>query len=482
MVVASNKRGDAMNQHPIWPLVEKSQPRFRALADAVWATPETCYQETQSTAAHVAELRHQGFRVVENVAGIPTAVMGEAGKGGPVIAFLGEYDALAALSQQADIPEQRPITAGANGHGCGHNMLGSAAMLAAVAMRDWLAETGRPGTVRYYGCPAEEGGAGKTFMVKAGAFSDVDIAITWHPHSIAAVVTGSSLANSRIDFTFTGKASHAASSPHLGRSALDAAELMNVGVNYLREHMTPSCRIHYAYMDVGGISPNVVQGHARVRYVVRADTTPEMLKLLDRVRNVAAGAALMTETKVEEAVLAAVSNLVPNRPLIEAMRKNLDRLGPPPFDDLDRAYAKRFQATFTAEEIANSYVSLSLEPQTDRNLGDFVPPFDVPPCQVGGSTDVGDVSWVVPTVQLWGANYAIGTPFHTWQMVAQGKSPMAYKGMAHAAQVMAATGVDCLLDDDLRARAWADLKRRTGPGGYVCPLAADAEPPVAAMG
>jgi aminobenzoyl-glutamate utilization protein B len=472
---------ETMNHHPVWPHVEILQERFRALADRVWATPETCYQERQSAAAHLDEMRHHGLKVTENVAGIPTALMGEDGEGGPLIAFLGEYDALAGLSQQADVPAHTPLVTGANGHGCGHNMLGSAALLAAVAVRDWLKKTGTPGRVRYYGCPAEEGGAGKTFMVRDGAFEDVDIAITWHPGCIPAVIKGSSLANSRIDFTFTGKASHAAASPHLGRSALDAVELMNVGVNYLREHMPQNCRIHYALIDTGGISPNVVQAHAKVRYVVRADTTPEMLKLLERVRKVAQGAALMTETQVSDSVLAAVSNLVPNTPLLEAMQRNLETLGPPPFTDIDRAYAQRFRATFDEDEIADSFLALSLPVDPDRVVGDFIAPADTPPAPLGGSTDVGDVSWVVPTVQMWGANYAIGTPFHTWQMVAQGKSPLAYKGMIHAAQVMAAVGVDAIRDPDLIARAKADLKKRIGPKGYVCPLAADAEPPVAAM-
>lgn len=470
-----------MNQHPVWPFVERSQQRFRALADAVWATPETCYLETRSTAVHVEELRHHGFRVAENVAGIPTAVSGEAGSGGPVIAFLGEYDALAGLSQVADLAEQKPLAQGANGHGCGHNMLGSAAMLAALAVRDWLAQTGRPGRVRYYGCPAEEGGAGKTFMVKAGCFGDVDVAVTWHPHSIAAVVKGSSLANCRVDFSFAGRASHAAASPHLGRSALDAVELMNVGVNYLREHMPPAARLHYALIDAGGISPNVVQAQAKVRYVVRDENAAGMLKLLARVRKVAAGAALMTETQVSDEVLAAVSDLVPNGPLMAAMQKNLERLGPPAFDDLDRAYAKRFRATFSDEEIADSYLSLGLAARDDQTLGDFVAPADTPPAPLGGSTDVGDVSWVVPTIQLWGANYAIGTPFHSWQMVAQGKSAMAYKGMVHAAMAMAATAADAFAEPALVAAARADLKRRVGPGGYVCPLAANAAPPLEAM-
>ncbi len=470
-----------MNEHPAWPLIDAAQGRFRALADRVWATPETCYAETRSAAAHLDELRHQGFRVAENVAGIPTALTGEAGEGGPVIAFLGEFDALAGLSQVADLPEQKELETGANGHGCGHNMLGSAAMLAAVAVRDWLKDTGTPGRVRYYGCPAEEGGAAKAFMVRDGAFADVDIAITWHPHSIPAVMRGSSLSNARIVFAFTGRASHAAGAPHLGRSALDAAELMNVGVNYLREHMPDTARIHYAYIDAGGISPNVVQGRSLVRYVVRAETAPEMLRLLERVRNVAQGAALMTETQVQDQVLAAVSNVIENGPLTAAMQRNLDELGPPPFGETDKAYAARFQSTFDAADIADSYRSVGLAPRRGEVLPDFTVPANAPAAGLGGSTDVADVSWVIPTVQMWGANYAIGTPFHSWQMVAQGKGAPAIKGMVHAAKVMAATGIDVLTDPDLRARAWDDLRARTGPDGYVSPLPEDTEPPVAAM-
>ena len=267
-----------MNEHPVWNYIDQNADRFFTLADNVWNTPETCYAEKSSVEFHRNELSYQGFKITENVAGIPTAIMGEAGSGGPVIAILGEFDALAGLSQVADLPEQKALISGGNGHGCGHNMLGSASFLAAVAVRDWLKETGTAGTIRYYGCPAEEGGAGKTFMVRDGVFDDVDIAISWHPHSIPAVMRGSSLANCRIDFSFKGRASHAAGAPHLGRSALDAAELMSVGVNYLREHMPDTARVHHAIIDGGGISPNVVQANALVRYVVRSETTPEMLK------------------------------------------------------------------------------------------------------------------------------------------------------------------------------------------------------------
>lgn len=471
-----------MNEHPVWNYIDQNADRFFTLADNVWNTPETCYAEKSSVEFHRNELSYQGFKITENVAGIPTAIMGEAGSGGPVIAILGEFDALAGLSQVADLPEQKALISGGNGHGCGHNMLGSASFLAAVAVRDWLKATGAEGTVRYYGCPAEEGGAGKTFMVRDGVFDDVDIAISWHPHSIPAVMRGSSLANCRIDFSFKGRASHAAGAPHLGRSALDAAELMSVGVNYLREHMPDTARVHHAIIDGGGISPNVVQANALVRYVVRSETTPEMLKLLKRVRKVAKGAAIMTETEVTDSILSAVSNILPNDPLCDAMQRNLDMVGPPSFEKEDYAYADNFTKTFSVDDIYESYKSIGIVRAEDTSLANFVVPKGVAPQSLGGSTDVGDVSWVVPTVQLWGGNYAIGTPFHSWQMVAQGKSAMAYKGMTHAASVMAATAVDVILDQDLRNNALADLKNKVGLDGYICPLPKGSTPPIKAMG
>ncbi len=270
------------NRSDIWRGVDAIKARFIDLSDKVWGTPEVCYTEARSAAEHLAELKHQGFRITENVAGIPTALMGEWGEGGPVIAFLGEYDALPGLSQEAGVAEHRPVETGGHGHGCGHNLLGSAALLAATAVKDWLAEHKVQGRVRYYGCPAEEGGAAKAFMVRSGAFADADIAVTWHPHSFWEVAVTPSLANTRADFIFTGRTSHAAASPHLGRSALDAVELMNVGVNYMREHMPSDARVHYALLDTGGIAPNVVQAHARVRYSIRARDLPGMTELVER--------------------------------------------------------------------------------------------------------------------------------------------------------------------------------------------------------
>src|SRR6202453_2539879 len=279
------------NSEEIWRLVDAKQDEFNALSDRVWEIPELCYSEFKSCAEHTAMLEAQGFRVTRNVAGIPTAVIGEAGEGGPVIAILGEYDALPGLSNEAGVAEHRPLPGPGFGHGCGHNMLGAASLLAATAVKDYLASHGIKGRVRYYGCPAEEGGAAKGFMVRAGAFADVDIAISWHPGAFAGLDEPLSLANTRIDFAFTGRASHAAAAPHVGRSALDAVELMNVGVNYMREHMPSDARVHYALLDAGGVAPNVVQAHAKVRYLIRARELPELTRLVARVRKIEIGRA-----------------------------------------------------------------------------------------------------------------------------------------------------------------------------------------------
>ena len=470
------------NSEKIWQLVDARKDDYEALSDRVWGMPEICYTEYRSVAEHKAMLEREGFRITETLAGIPTAVMGEAGDGGPVIAILGEYDALPGLSQVAGIAEPKEQERGGHGHGCGHNLLGSAALLAATAVKNYLAEAGIKGRVRYYGCPAEEGGAAKTFMVRAGCFEDVDIAITWHPGAMNRVDDAMSLAGARIDYAFRGRASHAAASPHLGRSALDAVELMNVGVNYMREHMPSDARIHYAMIDSGGIAPNVVQAHAKVRYSIRARDVHGMNALVERVRKIADGAALMTETSVELSVTSGVSNLLGNTPLEKAMQSQLERLGPPPFDAADRKYAAQIQATLSAEDIASSFARVAMPVRKDTPLCDFVVPYGTKGVPMIGSTDVGDVSWVVPTVQARCATVAIGTPGHSWQITAQGKSGQAKKGMVNAAKVMAGLAVDALNDAALIANAKADLKARTDVLPYICPLPADVKPPIQAYG
>ncbi|MRG57568.1 amidohydrolase [Phyllobacterium sp. SYP-B3895] len=466
------------NSAEVWEIVEAKRAAFFELSDRVWEMPETNYEEFRSSNEHADLLEREGFRVTRGVAGLPTAVMGEAGEAGPVIAILGEFDALPGLSQVAGLAEEQPVVPGGNGHGCGHNLLGSGSMLAAAAVKDYLERNGLKGRIRYYGCPAEEGGSSKGFMVRAGVFDDVDIAISWHPAAFAGVNNPISLACNEINFHFSGRASHASATPHLGRSALDAVELMNVGVNYMREHMPSSARIHYAVTDTGGSAPNVVQARATVRYLVRARDLPELNGLVARVKKVAAGAALMTETTVRSRIISGDANLVGNTPLEALMHSHLERLGPPAFDEHDHAIARKFQETFSQEDIASSYKRFDVTPKKGQALCDSIFPPESGDGAIVGSTDVGTVSWVVPTVQMRGATYAIGTPGHSWQLVAQGKLPAAHKGMEHAAKVMAGTAIDLLANRDLIDAAKADHRNRLEGKPFVNPIPDDVQPPL----
>lgn len=460
---------NAANSHAAWDLVDARKEDFIALSDAVWDTPETLYLEHRSAAAHKAALEAHGFRVTENVAGIETALMGEAGEGGPVIAILGEYDALPGLSQVAGLDRPEPVEPGGNGHGCGHNLLGAGALLAATAVKDWLERTGTKARIRYYGCPAEEGGAAKTFMVRDGVFDDVDIALSWHPMHFTGIIPPLTLAVTMIDFEFTGRASHAAVAPHLGRSALDAVELMNVGVNYLREHVPSDSRIHYAILDSGGRAPNVVQAKAVVRYSVRALKRADMEKLVERVKKVAEGAALMTETKMRSSVVTAMSDVLDNPTLYALLHRNLEHLGPTDFDEDDRAFARRMQATMSAEDIEAAFLSAGVAPSNEP-LCNLIVPLATRGVPMLGSTDLGDVSWVVPFAQIAGATQAIGTPGHSWQLTAQGKSPMAHKGMIHTAKALAASAMELIENPSLIEAARADLAERTAAAPYTSPL------------
>lgn len=465
------------NGLPIWQNVDALADRFTRLSDQIWETPELNYQEHRSSAEHLRVLREHGFRTEVGLAGMPTAIMGEAGESGPVIAILGEYDALPELSQEAGASEHRPLAGNGPGHGCGHNLLGAGALLAATAVKEWLAECKLPGRIRYYGCPAEENGAGKAFMVRDGVFDDVDAAISWHPFSFAGVMAPAALAYAILDFSFTGRSAHAAASPHLGRSALDAIELMSVGVNYLREHIPPDCRMHYAYLNAGGPAPNIVQASAVVRYMVRSPRAAEVRMLIERVQMIAEGAAMMSETKVKPRLVCAMNSLLGNDVLEEVMARNFEMLGPPVFDQADETYARQIQQTLTDEHIEAVCAMFGLEPG-DAALCDRIVQNRSGGKQMLGSTDVGDVSWAVPTVQAYGATYAIGTPLHTWQVTAQGKSAHAHKGMIHVSKVMAATAADLLTSPNLLAEAKKEHGARLARDPVVRLLPPDLAPPL----
>jgi aminobenzoyl-glutamate utilization protein B len=466
------------NTDAVWDLVDTLKAPYVALSDEIWGLAEIAYGEYRSSAAQRALLEQQGFSVTEGVGGLPTALLAEAGADGPVIAFLGEFDALPGLAQQAGVAAHKPVPGTGHGHGCGHNLLGTAAMLAAAAMKDWLARTGTPGRVRYYACPAEEGGGGKVFMARAGAFDGVDAAITWHPASTTRVDEGQSLANTRIVFSFVGVAAHAAAAPHLGRSALDAVELMNIGANYLREHMPSDARVHYAMLDSGGTAANVVQATASVAYAVRARTLADLNALVPRVIDCARGAALMSGTTMSYKVTAAYSSMLPNTPLRLAMHAAMSRLGPVPFDAQDRAFARDIQKTLSPEHIAGDFSYIGRPVERDQPLFDDIVRVDEPVGVRMSSTDVADVSWVTPTIEGRIATHAMGTPAHTWQITAQGKAGAAHKGLVHAAKVMAATGADLVADPALLARVKEDFHRRIAETPYRCPLPEDVQPAI----
>lgn len=459
----------------IFDAIDAMGPAYTRLSDAIWDTPELCFEEFQSSALQIAMLEREGFRVTHGLAGMSTAFVGEAGSGKPVIGFLGEFDALPGMSQNAGVATPQASDPGANGHGCGHNLHGAGAMLAAVALANLLKRQGLPGTVRYYGCPAEEGGSGKVYMVREGVFADLDIALNWHPATISTVKAFPSLAVIRTAFRFHGRAAHAAAAPHLGRSALDAVELTNVGVNYLREHMPERTRVHYAVTDTGGTSAAVVQARAEVSYVVRAPDLHEAKALYERVHKVAQGAALMTETTLEVLPQAGMSNNVYNTVIDRVMDANMRALGAPPFDDTDLTFAREIHKSFSREAIEFNARSFGFGHLADRVLSDDV--VQSGPQLAGGSSDMGDVSWVVPTGQYFGACYAMGTDFHTWQLVAQGKSSSAHKGMIHAAKVLAATAIDLIKQPELIAQARVALETATQGRPYACPLPADLKPP-----
>ncbi|MBG0509604.1 amidohydrolase [Agrobacterium sp. MOPV5] len=464
--------------------VEVMKPDFTTLSDSIWDFAELKFEEQQSAGVLAGALEENGFAVRRGVAGMETAFIGEFGSGKPVIAFLGEFDALAGMSQVADVAKVQPREAGATGHGCGHNLLGVGSLMAAIALARHLETNNLPGTVRYYGCPGEEGGSGKTFMVRAGLFDDVDAALTWHPAPFNGVRSTNNLAVLEYFYRFKGVAAHASNAAHLGRSALDAVELMNVGVNFLREHMPQDCRVHYAITDTGGKAANVVQAKAEVLYLIRAPEMRQALDLAARVDKVARGAAMMTETEVEIVFDTASTNLLPNITLETAMHENMVALGPIAFDEADIAFAKLIQDTFTDEAIKSSirlyqikgdvFSNRRIDGSTPLHLG--LRDFEGQSHFRAGSTDVGDVSWVTPTAQCWTPAWAIGTNPHTWQVVAQGKSPAAHKAMAHAAKTLASTGFALMTSPELLASAKREWQEKTEGSKYVCPIPADVMP------
>lgn len=454
--------------------IERRQTSAAALADEIWGYAELGYEEHKTVAAQITWLEAEGFRVTRDVAGIATAFTAEAGEGGPLIGMLGEFDALANMSQVPGSLTEEQAEAGQPGHGCGHHLLGAGSMLAAASVYQVLKRHGLAGRVRYYGCPAEEGGSGKVFMARAGAFDDLDICLSWHANSLFTMHASETLAIKTAEFHFHGRASHAAVSPHLGRSALDAVELMNVGVNYMREHMLPEARVHYAMLDGGGRAANVVQARAVVGYTIRAPEMSDAEELYARICRIAEGAAMMSETRVEVRVSSGLSNVLTNSALELAMYRNItDLVGPVQYSNEELETASRYQDTIREADVLHACKVFGKGEDIRTPLHQGITPFDGTPTRVPVSTDAGDVSWIVPLGRCFGPCYAVGTPFHSWQMVAQGKLSYAHKGMFAAAKAIATTAIDAVQDPALIAAARAELESKRKGKPWVCPLPAD---------
>ena len=465
-------------------VIDRQADFFRELADEIWDHPELSLKEYRAAALYCRKLRELGFEVTEKLCGIETAFCGRFGSGKPVIGILGEFDALSGLSQEAGSTEAKPLIPGGNGHGCGHNLLGVGSLAAACAVKEWLEKTGRPGTVIFFGCPGEEGGAGKAFMAREGLWKKLDAALCWHPSDVNQVKTGTNNSSIQVLYRFRGKAAHAAGDPYNGRSALDAVELMNIGVQFLREHMTDDCRIHYAITDAGGVSPNVVQANASVLYMVRANKVADSVKLQARVDDIARGAALMTGTDFERVFIDGTAELLPNFCIEDALYRNLEEIGVPAYTEEDRRLASALKASYPGSGIAGVYgirdpeiekTLRRLSGNGEKAINDFIPPLYSTTAFSPGSTDVGDVSWLTPTSQIETVCWPAGVPGHSWQIVACGKSELAHKGMFLAAKVLAGTAVDLLSDGELLARARAEFEERSAEG-YVCPIEENAVP------
>lgn len=432
------------------------EQQFTSISDQIWEFAETRYQEFRSSALQGDFLEKEGFTITRNLGGIATAFSASFGSGHPVIGLLGEYDALPRMNQEADVPEKQAEHPGAAGHGCGHNLLGTGTMEAACLIRDWLLQTHSDGTVIYFGCPAEEGGAGKAFLTRSGCFDCLDFALAWHPGSKTGLIK-EALANVRVIFDFTGKSSHAAAHPELGRSALDACELMNVGVNYLREHVKSDARMHYAYLNDGGDAPNIVPAAATLLYALRAPESAYVAELYERVGDVAKGAALMTGTKVSYRTVSAYADLLSVPSMEKLMMEAMQEAEKPEYTEEDYAYA----AQFAADENSPSIDTDILPADQTINLG---------------STDVGDASWQVPTGLIGVATEATGCALHTWQIVAQGKSSLAHKGMHYAARILFGAAKKLYESPELCAKIQEDYRNVKGNRKYQSMLPDSVKP------
>ncbi len=439
--------------------IDSKYDQYSAIANKIWEYAEVGFQETQSSALLQETLSKAGFKIESGVAGMPTAFIATYGSGKPIIGILGEFDALPGISQEA-VPEVKPISNQKAGHACGHHLFGTASAAAAIEVKNWLVANKRQGTIRFYGTPAEEGGSGKVYMVRDGLFQDVDAVLNWHPWDSNTAGWETSLSNKNGKFRFYGAASHASVSPERGRSALDAVEAMNYMVNMMREHVTDATRIHYV-ITRGGEAPNVVPAFAEVYYYVRHPNPAEVKSVWERVVKAADGAALGTDTKMKYEVMGGVYNMLPSESLARIMNANLRLVGGYPFTENENVFGKKIQESFTG-----SIPKL----ETTNEISEFKE------MKSGGSTDVADISWMVPTTGLMTATWVPGTTAHSWQAVAAGGMSIGHKGMIVAAKTMALTAIDLYNSPTTIEECWKEMRKRRGENFKYEALIGDRKP------
>ncbi|HLI07608.1 MAG TPA: amidohydrolase [Ktedonobacteraceae bacterium] len=443
--------------------IEQVTPDMERIAREVWQLAELSLAEVKSAQLLLNILQQHGFTITSRgTAGVPTAFIAEYGSGGPIIGFLAEYDALPGLGNEA-VPYRQPrkdqVT---SGHGCGHNLLGAGCVGAARALKEVMAAQQLSGTIRVYGCAAEETEGAKVYMARAGLFRDLDAALHWHPGPQAKVSNYRSTAVDQLQIEFFGRSSHAASGPWLGRSAVHAAELFSHGVNLMREHVEPTARIHYVY-EQAGMAPNVVPDYARIRMYVRDTDRQHVEASTAWIKQIAEGAALATQTTAKALVYTGLYDLLPNTPLSESMQVHLERVGIPTYTKEEQTFAQELQQSFGVEPLG---MTTKTEPLGDENF------------MMGASTDVGDVSWNVPTMGCGMPTMPLGVAVHTWAATASHGTTIGLKGAINAARVLAATGLDILTDPALRQAARADFERRVSKHPYVSPLPPELQRPV----
>lgn len=444
--------------------LDKKKDHYGDVSKQIWDLAEVGYKEYKSSAILRDELKKEGFTMEEGVAGIPTAFVATYGNGKPVISILAEYDALPGMAQEA-VPERKVIEGQKAGHACGHHLFGTGSVAAAIAVKDWLKQNGKTGTIKLMGCPAEEGGSGKVYMVREGVFKDSDIVLHWHPSDHNSANPSSSLANVSAKFRFYGVAAHAAGAPERGRSALDGVESMNYMVNMMREHIPQETRIHYV-ITRGGEAPNVVPAFAEVYYYARHKNRDVVRDVWSRIVEASKGAAMGTGTKVEMEVTGGAYDLLPIESLSRVMYRNLEAVGGVKYTPEEIAFSEKIISTLPA----------STETKPKYSDAEMIPPFSTKVEGMGGSTDVGDVSWAVPTVGLGTATWVPGTPAHSWQAVAAGGTEIGKKGMMVASKTLALTAIDFFKDPALIEKAHADWVKAKGPNFKYEAMVGDRKP------